>query len=176
MTTPKKPSAAVQAQIDAAVQEALKSATAGLVQAASKPQEIENLRKTWRASAEHKAAQVKLFLSTLFGLVALQAVGDFSTGKDLTHLLDTRALLTYLAPIALVAWRQIHPALTSSQADSAPGMTIVPEQTQATDGAVVDPAPPAPVLTAAGGITGLGGVPVADDAVGAGPAEGDAAP
>lgn len=171
----RKPSAAVQAQIDAAVQAALTNATAGLVATGGKPHEIDNLRKVWRASAEHKAAQIKRFLSAMGAVLGLQLVSDFSTGKNpLEHFTDLRTAWFYLLPFALVAWRQLHPALTASQADSAPGVTIVPDQTADGGMAVEDTA--SPDLSAAGSITGLGGVPVAPDAVGAGPAEGDAAP
>lgn len=112
--------------------------SAQVVQVASKPELIDQLRATWRKSAEHKAAQVKLFLSSLVGIVVLQAVSDLAAGKTpFSTVHDTRSLWFYLAPFALVAWRQRHPALTASQVDSAPGVTIVPEQVAAPD----DPVP-----------------------------------
>lgn len=164
-------SVGVQKQIDDAVSVAVKTALASTVAVASKPDLIQNLRKTWRGTAEHKAAQVKLFLSTFFGMVVLQAIGDFASGKDLSHLADRRALLTYLAPVALVAWRQIHPALTASQADSAQGVTIVPTQVALPDPAVPDPAVPDPVVPDPAVVD----PPVVDPGVPVVP-EGDAAP
>lgn len=41
---------------------------------------------------------------------------------------DVKTLLAFIVPFAEVAWRQLHPALTASAADVAPGVTIVPDQ------------------------------------------------
>lgn len=123
------PSAATQKLIDEAVQTAVAQAGKGLVVAASKPQMVNDLRKTWRKSAEHKAAQAKRFVSILIGVFVLQVGGDIGAHKNpFAALHNGRDLLYYLAPFAFVAWRQYHPALTASQVDSAPGVTIVPEQ------------------------------------------------
>lgn len=119
-------------------------ARAKTVVVVSKPQHIDALRKTWRKSAEHKAAQVKRFFSALGAVLIAQLVGDFASGRDpLTHFTDLRTAWYYLLPFALVAWRQLHPAMTASQVDSAPGATIVPSEVD--PGVVPDPAPdPAP--------------------------------
>jgi hypothetical protein len=45
---------------------------------------------------------------------------------------DWRVLLAYTAPVAETAWRQVFPALGAKAADSAPGVTIVPDQAQDT--------------------------------------------
>lgn len=122
-------SAATQKLIDAAVQEAVAQVKTGLVATGSKPHLIDGLRKQLRQTAEHKQAQVKLFLSTLGGILMLQVLSDVAAGKtpfESVH--DVRSLWFYLVPFGLVAWRQIHPAITASQIDSVPGVTIVPSQ------------------------------------------------
>lgn len=147
-------SAADQKLIDQAVAAALAQAQKGLVAAQSKPDLVAHLRKTWRGSAEHKAAQVKRFVYSLAGVVGLQLVSDAASGTDpLTHFTDAKTAWYYLLPFALVAWKQVHPSLSASEVDSAPGVTIVPDQVGAP---TVDvPAPDATVQA---------------------PAEGDAAP
>lgn len=113
--------------------------TPTLVVAASKPQAIGALRATWRKSAEHKAAQLKRFLLVLGGVLIAQIVPEVLAGKDpLVHFTDARTAWFYLLPFAAVAWRQLHPAMTASQADQAPGVTIVPDQV----GLPADPVPP----------------------------------
>jgi hypothetical protein len=118
-----------QALIDQAVNEAVAATKVGLVAAESKPDQIEALRKTWRATAEHKRAQVVRFFSTMAGVLAIQVGGDLMAHKDPFAALHTgRDLLYFLGPVAYVAWRQMHPALTAAQVDAAPGVTIVPSQ------------------------------------------------
>lgn len=125
---------AQQAAVDKTIAAALAEAKA--VQSASKPDLVNNLRATWRKSAEHKTAQIKRFAGALVAVVAAQLVADVSTGKNpLAHFTDTRTAWYFLLPFALVAWRQVHPALTASQVDAAPGVTIVPEQVGASDDA-----------------------------------------
>lgn len=83
---------------------------------------IKALRKVWRSSAEHYRAQVVRFVLILGGLLVAQAVTDISQNQPLNHgITDTRSLLSYLVPVLYVAWRQVHPSLTASQVDSAPG-------------------------------------------------------
>lgn len=114
--------------------------SAAVVQAASKPELVDQLRATWRKSAEHKAAQVKLLLSSLVGIIVLQMVSDLAAGKTpFSTVHDIRSLWFYLAPFVLVAWRQLHPALTASQVDSAPGATIVPAQVAPASDPAADP-------------------------------------
>lgn len=126
---------AQQAEVDKAVQAALKTA----VTAASKPHLVDDLRKTWRKSAEHKAAQIKRLIIGMGSVLAIQIGGDILAHKDPFAALHTgRDLLYFLGPIAFVAWRQQHPAMTASQVDSAPGATIVPAQL---DSPPVDPIP-----------------------------------
>jgi hypothetical protein len=128
-----------QPAVDKTIADDLAATSAQVVQAASKPELVDQLRATWRKSAEHKAAQVKLFVSSLAGIVVLQVVSDLAAGKTpFSTVHDTRSLWFYLAPFVLVAWRQLHPALTASQVDSAPGATIVPTQVGVPD---PDPAP-----------------------------------
>lgn len=109
--------------------------TVKTVAVTSKPDQIEALRATWRKTTEHKIAQVKLFLSAFLGVLGLQVIGDLTAGRSLSHLKDPHDLWTYLLPLGLVAWRQLHPALTASAVDSAPGATIVPAEVTS------DPAP-----------------------------------
>ena len=124
------------------------TAPTSAVVASSKPALINELRSTWRASREHKVAQVKRFVSALVGVVALNVVSDISANKDpLAHVTDTRTAWYYLLPLAWVAWRQLHPALTASQVDSAPGATIVPAQVGASP-AVAPGADPASAAVA----------------------------
>lgn len=122
-------SAATQKAIDVAVQKALAKHAEGLVAAQSKPHLIGDLRKVWRQTAEHKAHQVKLFLSSLVGLVFLQVLSDVSDGKTpFSDVHDIRSLWFYLAPFLLVAYNQYRPRLGAAEVDSAPGVTIVPSQ------------------------------------------------
>lgn len=129
MTEAKKLTQSQQLFVDSIIAGVADEAKKGLVVAASKPEMVDNLRKVWRKTAEHKAAQVKLFLSTLGGLLVLQVLSDATAGRTpFSSIHDLRDLWFYLAPVVLVAWRQYHPALTASQVDSAPGVTIVPDQ------------------------------------------------
>lgn len=112
--------------------------TATTIATGSKPDQIDALRKVWRQSGEHKAAQIKRFFSALGAVLFAQVAGDIGAGKDpLSHFTDARTAWYYLVPFAYIAWRQLHPSMTASQADSAQGVTIVPEQV----GVVPEPAP-----------------------------------
>lgn len=104
---------------------------------------VKALRKTWRKSREHYQAQVIRFLSLLGGLLAAQAVNDIQHHHRIfSEITDANSLFTYLVPVGYVAWRQVHPALTAAQVDSAPGATIVPEQVGVVnDGLPVEPTP-----------------------------------
>lgn len=130
MTTPSRTFTPIErAAINAAIEVELAAAKKTLVSTNSKPQHISDLRKTWRKSAEHKAAQIKRFVSAMAAVLMANITGDLVAHKDpLTHFTDLRTAWYYLIPFAYVAWRQVHPAMTASQADSAPGVTIVPEQ------------------------------------------------
>lgn len=138
---PAKLTKSQQAAVDKTIAEGIAEARAQLVQAAAKPELVDNLRATWRKSAEHKAAQVKRFVAALVGVVVVQIIADVSAGKNpLDHFTDAKTAWYYLLPFALVAWRQVHPSMTASQVDSAPGATIVPTQVAA-PGDATDPAP-----------------------------------
>jgi hypothetical protein len=89
----------------------------------SKPNLVGALTKTWRTSAEHLSAQVWRFVR-LTALSAVPSVFSLVVGGKF----DWRTLLAFIAPFAEVAYRQVVPALTAQAADSAPGVTIVPEQ------------------------------------------------
>lgn len=92
--------------------------------AQSKPEAIGALRSTWRKSGEHAAEQVKRFLR-LFILSSIPAlVSVLSSGSHF----DRKTLLAILVPIGEAAYRQVFPALGAAAADSAPGVTIVPDQ------------------------------------------------
>lgn len=113
-----------QALIDKAVADAVAAASTGLVATASKPEQVANLRNTWRKSAQHGAEQVKRFLR-LFILSSLPVVVSlFANGSDF----DKKTLLALLVPVFETAYRQVFPAMGAKGADDAPGMTIVPEQ------------------------------------------------
>lgn len=158
-----KPTAAQQALIDQAVQAALAEAQKGLVTAVSKPDMINNLRSTWRSSAEHGAEQVKRFLR-LTVVAAIPAVVSAIVAATTAHTtFDWKTLLALIVPFAETAYRQVFPALGAAAVDSAPGVTIVPDQVASTDPAPADPTV-APVTPD----------PAVPDVVP--PAEGDAAP
>lgn len=113
------------------------AASAPAVKVVSKPELVANLRSTWRKSAEHKAAQVKRFVSALAAVVLAQVLSDVAAGKTpFTTVHDLRSAWFYLLPVVLVAWRQLHPALTATQVDSAPGATIVPAEVDPVDPAI----------------------------------------
>lgn len=114
-----------QALIDKAVAEALAEAGKGLVVAQSKPEQITNLRATWRKSAEHGAEQLARF-ARLFVLSAIPVLVDFIV-KGSGHF-DWETLLFALVPVGETVYRQVFPALGAAKADSAPGVTIVPDQ------------------------------------------------
>lgn len=113
-----------QALIDKAVAEALAEAGKGLVVATSKPEQISNLRATWRKSAEHGAEQLARF-GRLFVVSAVPAlVSLIASGSDF----DKKTLLALLVPVFETVYRQVFPALGAAKADAAPGVTIVPDQ------------------------------------------------
>lgn len=114
-----------QALIDKAVAEALAEAQKGLVTAASKPDLVPNLRKTWRKTAEHGAEQLARF-ARLFVLSAIPVLVDFLV-KGSGHF-DWETLLFALVPVGETVYRQVFPALGANKVDSADGVTIVPSQ------------------------------------------------
>lgn len=140
-----------QALIDKAVAEALAEAGKGLVVAQSKPEQISNLRATWRKTGEHAAEQLARFVR-LFVLAGIPVVVDFLV-KGSGHF-DWETLLFALVPVGETVYRQVFPALGAAKADSAPGVTIVPDQVGAqTVDVAVDPA----VVQVAVGDSGAGG-------------------
>lgn len=145
----------------------------------SKPQAIAALRVVWRQSAEHKIAQVERFVSAMVGVFLLQVGGDIAAHKNPFAALHTgRDLIYYLLPFVWVTWRQLHPAMTASQLDSAPGATIVPQQVGLPPVSVPAPAPtPVPAEPVEDTVTspvvpGVDTTPTGDGP----PVEGDAAP
>jgi len=105
----------------------------------SKPDLVAALRATWRKSAEHAAEQVARFLRLTI-MAAVPSVVDLIKGGKFDYI----TLLTFILPFAEVAYRQVFPALGAAKADSADGVTIVPEQVGVTP--VPDPTQaPAPV-------------------------------
>jgi hypothetical protein len=89
------------------------------------------LRSTWRTTAEQKATQawrvLRLFLLALAGQVIAQLTANGFDLEKITHL-DQKAVVALLVAAGEAAWRQLHPALTASAVDTAPGATIVPTQ------------------------------------------------
>lgn len=89
------------------------------------------LRSTWRTTAEQRAAQLwrilRLFLLALAGQVIAQLTANGFDLDKISHL-DQKAVVALLIGAGEAAWRQLHPALTASAVDTAPGATIVPEQ------------------------------------------------
>ena len=145
----------------------------------SKPENIKALRQTWRRSGEHFREQVIRFVRLTIAAAMPSLLSLVMGGK-----FDTKTLLAFLIPCIEVAYRQIFPSMGAAAADSAPGMTIVPDQfgmaadpvepAPATEVAPVDPAP-APDLgldTAPTGDFSADGTPAPPDYV----PEGDAAP
>lgn len=107
---------------------------------ASKPEHVDALRRTWRKTREHYQAQATRFFGIFFGLLGAQIMGNIITGKPaLPHFTSWHELQLYLVPLAVVAWRQFHPQLGAKQADSAPGVTIVPNQVAPADAEVDGP-------------------------------------
>jgi hypothetical protein len=157
-----KNSAATQDLINQAVAQAQQ----GMVSVANKPGSVAALRNTWRKSAEHGAEQVKRFLR-IFAFSAVTPLLDLILKGS--HF-DKATLVVLLVPVAETAFRQAFPALGAQSADSAPGMTIVPDQVAAAapvdNAASVDnnTVAPAPVLDPT-----AGSVPII-------PTSGDAAP
>lgn len=99
------------------------------VAVSSKPQHIKDLRRTWRKSSQHKVAQVKRFLYSMAGVVSANIFGDLESNRNpLAHFTDVRTSWYYLLPFAYIAWKQVHPEMGASEADSAPGVTIVPNE------------------------------------------------
>lgn len=89
----------------------------------SKPQHVDALRATWRASAQHTAEQLKRFVR-LTVLAAIPALSSLLAGGQF----DRKTLLAFILPFAEVAFRQVFPALGAAGADQAPGVTIVPDE------------------------------------------------
>jgi len=104
---------------------------------------VSALRSTWRVTAEQRATQawrfLRLALIALAGQVLAQLTANGFDLDKISHL-DQKAVVALLVGAAEAAWRQLHPALTASAVDTAPGATIVPEQVGVT--------PPEPDLAA----------------------------
>jgi hypothetical protein len=104
---------------------------AARVVVSSKPHLVDKLRSSWRTTGEQRAMQLWRFLrltvTTLVGELFAQLVAN---GFDLTGLshIGQKAAVALVVGAAETAWRQLHPALTASAVDSAPGATIVPAQ------------------------------------------------
>lgn len=110
------------------VQQAVQEATKGLVQVVSKPGFVGSLRSTWRKSSQHVQAQLFRFLR-LFGVTIVpQVLAQLATGRSITGHSLRIFLISVAVPTAEVVWRQLHPTMTASAADAAPGVTIVPAQ------------------------------------------------
>ena len=86
------------------------------------------LRSTWRSTAEHYKAQAFRFVRIFLGVAVSQALASLATGTSPLSSFDRKAVVAFLVPIAEVTWRQLHPALTASEVDTAPGATIVPSE------------------------------------------------
>lgn len=99
----------------------------------TKPGLTNALADTWRQSAEHLAEQVSRFVR-LTVLAAIPSLWNLAAGGKF----DSKTLLAFILPIAEVTFRQVFPALSAKNADSAPGVTIVPQQV----GAAPDKVPP----------------------------------
>ncbi|MCW2545374.1 MAG: hypothetical protein JWM40_2926 [Frankiales bacterium] len=99
-----------------------------------KPDAVPALRSTWRSTAEQKASQgwriLRLFLVALTGQVLAQLTANGFDLDKISHL-DQKAVVALLVAAAEAAWRQLHPALTASAVDTAPGATIVPAEVAA---------------------------------------------
>lgn len=106
----------------------------------SKPHAVADLRRTWRRTTEHFAEQLKRFVR-LTVLAAMPSLVNLLQGGHF----DRKTLIAFILPFAEVAYREVFPALGAAAADSAPGMTIVPEQTGSA------PVPVAPSFTTNGG-------------------------
>lgn len=123
MTTKAQREAAFNAAVQEAVEKAMADAQAGLVAAQQKPELVSHLTSTWRKSAEHMAAQIRrFFILTL--LAAIPSLSDLLSGGRF----DMKTLFAFITPFAYVALRQVNPELGAAQVDSAPGVTIVPDQ------------------------------------------------
>lgn len=120
-----KLTASQQQFVDAIIAGVEQEAKKGLVAAASKPELVIQLRKTWRKSAEHLAEQLARFMR-LFLLGAPVPIVDVIV-KGTGHF-DWETLLVALVPVGETAWRQVFPALGAAKVDQAPGVTIVPSQ------------------------------------------------
>ena len=89
--------------------------------------QVAALRSTWRKTAEQRAAQLWRFLRLFGGALVAQVVAQVvANGGDLSKIshLDQKAVVALLVGAGEAAWRQLHPAMTASQVDSAPGATI----------------------------------------------------
>lgn len=123
-----------------------------VVVAVSKPHAIGALRSRWRRTAEHWRAQAFRFFGILGGIIGSKMLGDVLAGHSpFQHLVTFHDWELYLLPFVVIAYRQWRPSLGAAAVDSAPGVTIVPEQVGLPPDTVAVPAP-AP-LTPAGDTT-----------------------
>lgn len=97
---------------------------------------VDALRSTWRKTAEQRATQAWRFLRlagiALAGQVLAQLTANGFDLDKISHV-DQKAVVALLVGAAEAAWRQLHPALTASAVDTAPGATIVTAQPSAPD-------------------------------------------
>lgn len=88
---------------------------------------VSALRSTWRSTAEQYKAQAFRFLRLFVLTLGPQLAQQYLSTGHLPHL--NRAFITAVVVPALeVVWRQLHPALTASQVDTAPGAAIIPTE------------------------------------------------
>jgi hypothetical protein len=138
MATVPKLTKAQQDFVDGILAGVEQEAKAGLVVAASKPDLIKSLRATWRKSSEHVAEQLWRFVRLLSVASVIPIIDVIVRGSG--HF-DWVTLLMAIVPVFETTWRQVFPALGAAKVDSAPGVTIVPDQVQA-DQVAPDPVAP----------------------------------
>lgn len=143
----------------------------------AKPTPVQALRATWRKTGEHAAEQGWRFLRLLV-LASIVPVTDLIFAKTFS----ATTLLAVVVPIGEGLFRQKYPALGAAAADSAPGVTIVPDQIglpaalpdpqdPGDPAPLVDPTVPVPDTTPTGEASASGATAPADAAP-----LGDAAP
>lgn len=93
----------------------------------SKPHAVDHLKATWRKSAEHLREQVLRFLR-LFAFAAVVPLLDLIVQGPSKF--DWASLFAALIPVFETTYRQFQPAMSAGGADSAPGVTIVPDQVE----------------------------------------------
>lgn len=84
-----------------------------------------DLRAAWRRRAGQAAAQAGRFLR-VFGAIAVPTLLHAVITGSWMPSGGVMALVLLLAPSLEVAWRQLHPTITASQVDAAPGVIAAP--------------------------------------------------